>query len=110
MGFTALPLYPPTADLPFTAGADTYVYGLTPTMLFIVLMAAIPSAPPRSAASAAGLIVATLGVSFARTEIEVLLLAALVNLSTSAPVFKLLDLIIRQDFDMQGGRTSQCGH
>ena len=50
----------------------------------MVLIAAIPSAPPLNAASAASDIVATLGVSFAKTGIVVLRLAALVNLSTSS--------------------------
>ena len=84
MGLTALPLYPPIADFPLTAGAETNVKGSTPITLFMVLIAAIPSAPPRIAASAAGLMVATLGVSLAITGIFVPLLAALVNLSTSS--------------------------
>ena len=53
-------------------------------MLLMVLMAAIPSAPPRFALSAAGLISATLGVSFARIGIFAPRLAAAVKRSTSS--------------------------
>ena len=55
-------------------------------MLLIVLIAAIPSAPPRFAASAAGLIFATFGVSLARIGIFVPRLAAAVNRSTSSGI------------------------
>ena len=60
------------------------MWGLTPIMLLIVLIAAIPSAPPLSAASAAGLILSTLGVSLARIGIFVPRRAAAVNLSTNS--------------------------
>ena len=53
-------------------------------MLLIVLMAASPSAPPRLAASAAGLMVATLGVSLARIGSFVPRRAAAVKRSTSS--------------------------
>jgi len=53
-------------------------------MLLIVLMAAMPSAPPRFAASAASLMRATLGVSFASTGIVQPRFAAAVNRSTSS--------------------------
>ena len=53
-------------------------------MELIVLMAAIPSAPPRFAASAIGTMSVMFGVSFASTGREVPLLVALVNLSTSS--------------------------
>ena len=84
MGFTAFPLYPPTADMPCTAGAETYVWAFTAIILLMVLMAAIPFAPPRFAASAAGLIFATFGVSLARIGIDAPRRAAAVNRSTSS--------------------------
>ena len=47
-------------------------------------MAAMPSAPPRLAASAAGLMAATFGVSFASTGMEQARFAAAVKRSTSS--------------------------
>ena len=53
-------------------------------MLLMVLMAAMPSAPLRLAASAAGDMTATLGVSLARIGIFAPRRAAAVNRSTSS--------------------------
>ena len=60
-------------------------------MLLIVLMADMPSAPPRRAASAAGLMRSTLGVSFARIGIFAPRLAAAVNRSTSSGTWPISD-------------------
>ena len=75
IGRTEFPEKPPTATLPLP--------GSISIRLFMVFMAAIPSAPPLTDASAAGLIMPTFGVSLERMGRFVPLRAAFVKSSTT---------------------------
>ena len=84
IGFTAAPEYPPMMDLPCTEGSADSVSISTPVMELIVLIAAMPSAPPRFAARAIGTMSVMFGVSFASTGSEVPFFAARVKRSISS--------------------------
>ena len=67
---------------PWTSGSVTNDIISTPVMLYRVLMAEMPFAPPLLAAKATGTMSATLGVNFARIGREVPRRTAAVNRST----------------------------
>ena len=69
MGRTALQLYPPGTVQPSTEGSGRSVSRSTPITLRMVLIAATPSQPARSAASAGASMWVMFGVIFAHTGI-----------------------------------------
>ena len=84
IGFTALPEYPPTADLPLMSGVGTKLSRSTFVMLLTVFIAAMPSAPAFTAAIAGISILVILGVIFASTGSFVPRLTAAVYFVTSS--------------------------